>query len=153
VDEEETIDDVKPPITSLDEWIKRELPAPDYLLGQWLTTTTRCLLWAPTGIGKTMFGISLAMRVTAGANFLHWRGSGEPRRTLYIDGEMSRRLLRERLIDEAHRFGSTAKGMQILSHEDIQKFAPLNTPEGQRQIEKEIERLGGFDLIIFDNIM
>ncbi len=43
--------------------------------------------------------------------------------------------------------------MHVLSHEDIPDFAPLNTPEGQAQIEHQIKRIGGVDLIVFDNIM
>jgi hypothetical protein len=45
------------------------------------------------------------------------------------------------------------EGMRILSHEDIEGFAPLNTPQGQAQIENEIKRIGGVDLIGFDNVM
>ena len=43
--------------------------------------------------------------------------------------------------------------MHILSHEDFEIFPPLNTPEGQAVIESVIERIGGVDLICFDNIM
>src|SRR5262249_38711994 len=141
-----------PPITKLGDWLVRELPEPDFVLGHWLTTTTRALLWAATGIGKTLFGVALGIRVGAGAKFLHW-AEHRPRRVLYIDGEMSRRLLKQRLIDEAHRSGLAPEGMHILSHEDIVGFAPLNTPEGQAQIENEIARIGGVDFIGFDNVM
>src|SRR5262245_36050758 len=30
-----------PPILTLDEWLDRDLPAPDFLLGAWLSTTSR----------------------------------------------------------------------------------------------------------------
>jgi hypothetical protein len=72
---------------------------------------------------------------------------------LFIDGEMSRRLLQQRLAVEADRLGIVPEGMHVLSHEDIEGFAPLNTQEGQAQIERQIERIGALDLIMFDNIM
>jgi len=144
-----------PPPLTLAEWLERELPKPDFLLGDWLTTTSRVLINASTGIGKTMFIIGLAMPLSAGSDFLHWRGI-RPARVLLVDGEMSRRLLKQRLADETARLGIRPLGMHVLSHEDVAGFAPLNTPKGQAQMEQQITRMGGaekVDLIIFDNIM
>jgi hypothetical protein len=148
-----------PPQPSLDkailplaDWLARDLPPVDPLLGHWLTTTSRVLLPAPTGLGKSMFAIALGMRVAAGFPFLRW----EERRqcnVLYIDGEMSNRLLKQRLADEAQRLGIVPAGFHALSHEDVENFAPLNTPEGQNLIEAAIAKIGKVELIIFDNIM
>jgi hypothetical protein len=80
-----------PPLT-LDEWRGRDLPKPDFIMGNWLTTTTRVLMTAATGLGKTNFGLALAQRSGVGADFLHWKAR-RACRVLYIDGEMSRRLL------------------------------------------------------------
>ena len=139
-----------PPL-SLANWLTRDLPSSDLLL-PWLSTTSRVLIAAFTGIGKTMFGIGLGMAAADGSGFLHWRGV-RPARVLFIDGEMSRRLLQQRLIDEAARLGVSAEGFHVLSHEDVENFRPLNTPEGQAFIERIIERIGGVDLIEFDNVM
>jgi hypothetical protein len=137
---------------SLDEWLARKLPAPDLILGGWLTTTSRILLVAPTGLGKTMFAVALGIRAAAGAGFLHWAGH-RPARVLFVDGEMSRRLLKVRLADETRRSGATPATFFALSHEDIEDFAPLSTKEGQAIIDQEIERIGSADLVIFDNVM
>jgi RecA-family ATPase len=141
-----------PPILRLADWLERDLPAPDFLLGSWLTTTTRGLLVAPTGIGKTMLGLAICGAVAAGRDFLHW-GGRRPARALFIDGEMSRRLLKQRLIDEVRRLGLKPEGLHILSHDDLENFAPFNTPDGQKAIEGIIDEIGGVDLITFDNIM
>jgi hypothetical protein len=133
------------------DWLKRDLPSPDLIL-PWLSTTSRVQINAPTGTGKTMLGVGLCMGMSAGRGFLHWL-SIRPARTLLIDGEMSRRLLQQRLAAEADRLGVTPEGMHILSHEDIEGFAPLNTPEGQAQIEQQIKRIGTLDLILFDSVM
>src|SRR5262249_20125089 len=49
--------------------------------------------------------------------------------------------------------GVTPEGMHVLSHEDVDGFAPLNTREGQALVECQIERIGTLDLIMFDNVM
>jgi hypothetical protein len=142
-----------PPL-ALADWLKRDLPKPDLLL-PWLSTTTRVLMFGPTGIGKTTFGIALGMRAAADQAFLHW-SSTRKARVLLIDGEMSRRLLLERLAAEAERLKRLGvpppEGMHVLSHEDIEDFAPLNTLQGQAQIEWQIARIGKLDLILFDNV-
>jgi hypothetical protein len=140
-----------PPLT-LDDWRSRNLPDPDFIMGNWLTSTSRALLTAATGLGKTNFGLALAIRIAAGVDFMHWRAR-RPARVLYIDGEMSRRLLRQRVLDEAERLGASPESFLALSHEDIPSFRPLNTPEGQTWMNAFIDKIGGIDLIIFDNIM
>jgi hypothetical protein len=140
-----------PPLT-LNDWRDRDLPEPDFIMGHWLTTTSRVLLTAATGLGKTNWGIALGMRSAAGEDFLHWRAH-RPCRVLYIDGEMSRRLLRQRVLDEERRVGITPEFFFALSHEDIEGFKPLNTIEGQTWMNALIEKLGGVDLVIVDNIM
>jgi AAA domain len=141
-----------PATLTLEEWLNRDLPPADPILGHWLTTTSRVLLNAPTGLGKTLLGIGLGLGVAAGTGFLHWRGI-RPARVMFIDGEMSRRLLRARLADEASRLGLCPARMHALSHEDVENFGPLNTPQGQAFINGEIARIGGVDLILFDNVM
>ncbi|EJW11718.1 hypothetical protein A33M_2915 [Rhodovulum sp. PH10] len=137
---------------SISEWLARDLPSPDMIMGDWLSTTSRALLVAGTGLGKTNFAMALGMAVAAGTSFLHW-AARRPAKVLYIDGEMSRRLLQQRITDATGRLGETPAGFFAFSHEDIENFAPLNTPAGQACIEALIERLGGVDLIIFDSIM
>jgi hypothetical protein len=142
---------VLPPLT-LSEWRDRDLPKPDFLLGEWLSTTSRVLISAATGLGKTNFGLALGIRIAADKDFLHWRARRKAR-VLYIDGEMSRRLLRQRLLDEEERISTSPGTFFALSHEDIENFQPLNTPEGQAWFKAFIKGIGGIDLVIFDNVM
>jgi RecA-family ATPase len=136
---------------SLAAWVKRDLPEPDWLLGQWLSTTSRVMIVGPTGLGKTIFGIAVAMAIAADNGFLHWRG-GRKGRVLYVDGEMSRQLMKRRLIDAARRAGHMPEGLTILSKEDFPEMPPLNTPTGQRWMNSLIAAYRPLDLIIFDNI-
>jgi hypothetical protein len=141
-----------PPLT-VAEWRERILPALVLLMGAWLTTTTRALITAATGLGKTNFGLALAMRAAAGLDFLHWTAH-RAARVLYVDGEMSRRLLRDRVLAEAQRIGADPESFFALSHQDIPGgMKALNTPEGQAWMNAFIKKIGGVDLIILDNIM
>ena len=141
-------------VLTLDQWAARDLPQPDYLLGEMFSTTTRMLLAADTGIGKTRFGLAVGMRMALGSTFLHWAGR-RPARVLYIDGEMSNRLLKLCLAQEAGRLGQPAPAtFMALSREDLPGLQPLNTIAGQKMIDKLItERCGGVDAAFFDNVM
>jgi hypothetical protein len=138
--------------TSLDFWHARELPPIDPLLGELVTTTSRILISGPTGIGKTNLLMAAAMSLADGADFLHWRGCGQPRRGLFLDGEMSRRLFKARLEDAARRHGNRPNGFFPFNREDFEDMPPLDTPEGQRYVNHIIAALSP-DVIVFDNIM
>ncbi|MDR3401941.1 MAG: AAA family ATPase [Chthoniobacter sp.] len=142
-----------PPLT-LEAWGARELQQPDFLLGSVLSTTSRMLIAGPTGIGKTNLAISIAMGVAGGEGFAHWKGT-RPRTVLYVDGEMSRRLLRQRLIAESgRRSGEAPASFHALCADDVDDFAPLNTPAGRQFMWRVVEAIGGdVELIVFDNIM
>jgi hypothetical protein len=134
------------------EWLGRDLPPPDRVIGEWLTTTSRVIINAETGLGKTNFVMALCAHAAAGQDFLHWRAH-RPFRVLFIDGEMSRRLLKSRLEDVVRRLGFAPENLHALSHEDLPGFQPLNTPGGQASIKHCIEQIGGVDLVCFDNVM
>src|SRR5262249_38925866 len=138
---------------TLEYWLERDLPDPDFLLGELLSTTTRMLITGPTGLGKTMFGLAVAIAIATNKGFLRWcaRRSG---RVLYVDGEMLARTMKRRLIDAANRAGIDPRNvpLAILSKEDHEDMPPLNMLAGQKWLEAWIEKRGGFDLIIFDNI-
>jgi RecA-family ATPase len=148
------VEDYKPPPDrlSLNAWFARDIPAPDFLLGEILSTTSRMEIIGATGIGKSNFLIALGMAVADGGDFLHWRGYGEPRRVLFVDGEMSRRLLKRRLEDGVRRRGITPATFLALSREDFPTMEPLNTEGGQRFFDGVIRDVEGIDLVIFDNI-
>jgi len=142
---------VLPPLTPA-EWAGRHLPAPAFVLGRWLTTTSRVLVTADTGLGKSNLAIAIGMRLSLGLGFLHW-APGRACRVLYIDGEMSRRLLKLRLADEERRIGKRSQKFFALSMEDVENRQPLNTPVGASWLKTLIENIGGVDLVVFDNIM
>jgi hypothetical protein len=119
-----TATNTSPGALSVVQWLDRELPKPDFILGKWLTTTSRSMLYATTGIGKTMFAIAMGMAMTTGRPFLHW-SVARPSRVLLIDGEMARRVMKDRIAAEVKRLGGELpETMFVLSHEDVERFAP-----------------------------
>ena len=144
------------PLT-VDEWLSRELPPVEPVVGHILHKTVRAIISGPTGGGKTIVCMALSGFAGAGIDFIHW-GISRPYNTLFIDGEMSRRLFKERIEALTQQLGSRPEHALFFNKEDIEDFAPLNTAEGQAAIWKLIEecekRLGGpLDFITFDNIV
>jgi hypothetical protein len=139
------------PVPTLSWWLERELADPDYLLGELISTTSRILLVAPTGLGKTNIGLALSVSLTTGLDFLHWKAI-RPARVLYIDGEMPARLIKRRLADTARRRDCQSDDLVLLSREDYPDMPPLNTLDGQRFIDGFMVWAGAFDVIFFDNI-
>ena len=137
---------------SVTNWLEREIPAPDFLMGEVFHTESRAYLIGPTGLGKTNFGMALSAAMAAGTDFLHWKGSGKPRKVLYVDGEMGQRLMVQRIRDVVRRHGSTPAGLSILCRANAGEMPPLNTPDGKAFIEAVSEQLGGVDFIVFDNL-
>jgi hypothetical protein len=134
---------------TVEAWLNRDIPDPDMLLGPF-STTSRALLSADTGLGKTNLCLGLAFDMAEGRGFLHWHAT-RPARTLYVEAEMSRRLVKGRVADGARRLGAIPKNLHILSA-DEHPIPPLNTPEGQQFIDCYIAKAGGFDFVFFDNI-
>jgi hypothetical protein len=138
-----------PAVCSVAAWLHRDIPEPDILLGPF-STTSRGLISADTGLGKTNFCLALAHTMAEGHGFLHWSARRKSR-VLYIEGEMSKRLVKVHAIDAVRRLGSVPDGLYILSADD-HPFPPLNTEAGQQYIDRFIEKLGGVDFIFFDNV-
>jgi hypothetical protein len=141
------------PALLLEQWLDRDLPSADYLLGEWLSTTSRVMLVGTTGLGKTMFLLAVALAIASNKSLLHWAASGKSRRVLYVDGEMPRRLMKSRLADAVVQGDADPSAeLLILNREDHPDMPPLNTAAGQDWLCAFIERHGPFDLIVFDNI-
>lgn len=151
-------------LLSIDTWIAHDIPEPDRLLGDVITTTTRAFFIGRTGLGKTLFGLGIGTGIASGAGFLHWR-SNRPARVLYMDGEMPAELIKPRAQDALRRLNGARipPGNLMILGRDIEeqakricphlRFEPLNTEAGYQFLLDLIAALGKLDLIIFDNVM
>jgi RecA-family ATPase len=135
--------------------MERQIEPTDHLLGQLFSTSTRALFSADTGLGKTMIGLGWAFAMCLGRDFMHWK-SRRSARVLYIDGEMPRDLIQERIGEACKWFGvepREAHRIAVVSTEDFEDAPPLDTEEGQAWLDEFIAANGHFDFIFFDNIM
>ncbi|MGY0709364.1 AAA family ATPase [Azospirillum argentinense] len=131
-------------------WNERTIAPTEWLLGPF-AKTTRAMLSAPSGVGKTNFALALAAHLAAGLDFLHWTAH-RPARVLYIDGEMPCELIQQRVRDAERRLGRPVEGLYVLAKDAEPDMPPLNTPEGQAFADRWIEAVSP-DFIVFDNVM
>ena len=71
------------------------------------------MVYAATGVGKSMFALSAALAIAGGGEFLGWksdeRANGRQWRVLYIDGEMHVGDIQERVRMLMHAVPSVIK--------------------------------------------
>jgi hypothetical protein len=79
-------------IPSLGELLDSKFRYRKFLLSPWLREHESCMVYADTGVGKSMFALSAALAVAGGGEFLGWKpdqkATGAPWKVLYVDGEM-----------------------------------------------------------------
>lgn len=135
------------------QWDARAIEPEDFLLGAPFSTTSRGMVSAETGKGKTMLCIGIAYAAHLGRPFLHWK-AGRACRVLYIDGEMPRDLMQERVRLGAGWFGHglPADGLFFMSREDFEDMPPIDGEEWRQWIDAYVDALRP-DFIILDNLM
>ena len=137
-------------------WMARNLPPPDYLMGDLFSTTARVQISADTGLGKSMLGLAISVAMRLERNFLHWTAR-RAAKVLVIDGEMPGDLLKDRIRVACSWFGVDAEqimdGLFILSRDDVPDMSPLDTEDGHQWLFRFIDKLSGVDFVVFDNCM
>ena len=139
------------PVLNLAEFRALDLPERRLLL-PWLTEGGLVMIYGPRGIGKTHFGLSLAVALATGQPFLKWEvetGVG----VLVVDGEMPAQDLRERI--ESWLPGEPVATFQVLSHEVVferlERDLNLGLTKLQNAIMDHFERHPDVRVIILDN--
>jgi len=85
-------------LTPMTEWMTIEMEPLKYYMFPIVSEGSYTLLFGEKGCGKTMFALTLAHAISTGSNFGLWtHGSGDPVKTLYIDGEVYYKEMQERL--------------------------------------------------------
>jgi hypothetical protein len=139
----------------LSAWLTRKLPLRDFLLGNVFCTTSRWLIFGDTGVGKTLFALSLAAAMAAMRSFLGWEGKKRerPTRVMYLDGEMPAETFKERMqLVEAECGEDVALYGYNRDVLEPGEMPPLNTPEGEAWLMREIETVKP-DVIVLDSVM
>lgn len=136
-----------------------DLPERKPLITPWLKEGESAMVYAPTGVGKSMFAMTLALAVAGGGEVFGWR-CPEPRRVLYVDGEMHIQDLQERAVLLAETVEGKpnvdAMGQNLKlyprQYQDSGDFLDLATEQGQTELLKVLDDEGPIDLLILDNL-
>jgi 5S rRNA maturation endonuclease (ribonuclease M5)/transcriptional regulator len=81
---------------SIETLLTMKMEPPEIFLDPFITKSSLGMIYAPRGIGKTFFALSVALAIASGTQFLKFK-SLKPRKIVYLDGEMSLVSMRERL--------------------------------------------------------
>jgi putative DNA primase/helicase len=133
------------------ELLELPMPPKQHLLVPWIPEKGLGLVYAPRGVGKTLFGLSIAYAVASGGEFLRWRAP-RPRHVLYIDGEMPLETMRERLaaIENGSEKKVDADFLRFLCADALEgEMIDLGRSFARRELEPHLD---GIDLIIVDNV-
>ena len=122
----------------------------EYLLDPILPTQGLALIYAPRGLGKTFLALSIACGVALGMPALRWKVA-QPRKVLFVDGEMQGWMMQERLQGILQGFGDILpETLRVVTPDCQPDFIPnLGTPEGQASLEPLLD---GVELVILDNL-
>jgi putative DNA primase/helicase len=136
----------------LADFLALEIPPRKLLLSPVLPAQGIAMIFGPRGCGKTHVALGAALAVAAGGEFLRWTAP-EPRRVLYIDGEMPAGALQARLragLDRSPNPTLAARNLAILAADTFRDGLPdLSSADGRAAFAPVAE---GFDLLIVDNI-
>lgn len=155
-------------VTSLDggldalsagELLRKTFPHRPFIVDPWLRRGETALIWAASGVGKTMLSLSLAMAMATGGSVGPWK-SGQPCRVLYIDGEMHEEDVKDRL-ETLRDTGAVTLGDAALLADNLvfvnrqgqqadTVFFDLTSEEGRAAILRATEKLEA-DVVILDN--
>jgi hypothetical protein len=151
---EDPDDPFNPESYTFEAWYEKKIEPRDYLMGTVMCTTSRWMIYSPTGLGKTLFCLNLVAAIAAGKPFLNW-AAGRESRALYIDGEMPIETFKERVIQAGSLYGRELKVFGLNRDDEAtldHDMPPLNTDEGVIWLKHKIRKLKP-DIIAFDSIM
>lgn len=122
------------------------------LLSPWLNSQDLCMLFAARGIGKTHFALAISYAVATGGKFLAW-GADQPRKVLYLDGELPGTVMQQRLLTHIPQKEPQPGYFRVFTPDlmSIDDVMPdLATTEGQSVINSMVET--DTALIVLDNL-
>lgn len=138
-------------VVDVEDFLLEPIPERKHLLGPWLLEESLWIIHAKPGIGKTWFSLGVAHAVATGGEFLKWKAS-EPRTVLYVDGEMSRRDMLDRLKTiTATSSLPLNRRLRLLCGSRLEggEVPDLCEPEGKELIESNLDGVG---LLVLDNL-
>ena len=136
---------------NIHDFLSLALPPREDILSPILQTQSLSMLYAKRGVGKTHISLGMAYAIASGGEVMKW-SAAQPRKVLYIDGEMPASTMQERLarIVKANELEAAADYFTLLTP-DMQELGmpDLSTLEGQARYEPFVKDV---EFIVIDNI-
>lgn len=97
------------------------------------------MIYGPRGKGKTWFSVAMAISMSTGTSFLD-NEPKNPRKVIYLDGEMDLATIKERLVLTAASLGTAlSEKLRIFTPESFGGLLPsITSADGQREIDQLI---------------
>lgn len=139
-------------VVDVGEFLSRDIPPRGMLLDPIIPMQGLALLYSMRGVGKTHVALGIAYAVASGGRYLQW-SAPQPRRVLYLDGEMPARAMQERIasiVAGTDREPPSPDYLRFMTP-DFQEdaYPDLASEEGQAAIEAHLD---GVELVIVDNL-
>ncbi len=138
-------------VVTLEEFVNMELPIREIFLDPFITASSLGMLYAKRGIGKTFFALELAYAIASGGHFLSFKVP-QPRKVLYIDGEMAAASMQERLgriMDSSSKEPPTGYLKLLNSSLQDEPLTSLSTESGREIVKSDVLDA---EVIIIDNL-
>lgn len=154
------VEDVPLRICSLRGLLSADLVEPSPIIHPLLYEGDLAMIYGWRGSGKTWFSLGLSYAIASGCPFLGWP-CNQPRRVLYLDGEMRASRLKKRLamiakgsLEATGKQSHVLENLHILTR-DMQavmlEWPDLACHEGREAISKVIEQVSP-DVMVLDNL-
>jgi len=127
------------------------VPPREPILGEWFKQGDLGFIYGARGLGKTWLALLIGRRCTEGGSVATWKAH-QPRRVLYVDGEMPFDEMRKR---DAALSNESTDGMAYLHHEALfhqtGKVLNLTNPAVQTALLETCKR-DKTEVLILDNL-
>lgn len=137
--------------TNTKDFLLKSIPPREHIIGPFVKQGLN-MVYAPPGVGKTYFSMSLAFAIATGGRFLNWQCEIK-QSVIYFDGELPAFLLQDRLkalFSHSAIDTTTDIDFSLVTPDEQRHGMPdLSTPEGQAAA---LELIGDTQFIVIDNI-
>lgn len=139
-------------VVTAGELLAMSIPARQHALAPVMPLPGLVMLYAPRGMGKTYVSLSAAIGIASGGPVMKWTAP-EPRRVLYVDGEMPAGAVQERvarLVKGAPKLPPAPDYLRFICADLMPDGMPTITrPDVQSVIG---EQMDAADVLILDNL-
>lgn len=137
------------------QFINEAPPAREFVLTGFLGQGELCMLFAPTGLGKSYAAIIMGICIANGIKWLDFECPSS-KKVLYVDGEMGEDDTWDRFyhIAQGSDYNIDPNSFMVINPSDFKeenyRVPNISTAVGQKYYE-DLIRLYGFQVIFFDN--